>query len=216
MKLYHLKKDINMSEKIELALSELNEQQKQAVVHQNGPLFVVAGAGTGKTKTLTTRIAYLINVLNIHPESILGVTFTNKAAREVRDRVNDMIYPKQIGSWLYTFHAFCLKILKVNADKLNLGYTNDFSVIDEDDARSVVREAIKDLGLDNKEYPYRRVRGFISKYKTKMVLDVADEKLYDIYDAYQAKMQQDQLMDFDDLLIYTHKLLKENEEIRAY
>jgi len=196
-------------------LKELNDQQRAAVVHENGPLFVVAGAGTGKTKTLTARIAYLIEEKNVHPEEILGVTFTNKAAREIRERVNQMISPKSMGSWLYTFHAFCLKVLKTHASSLNLGYLNTFSVIDEDDARKIVRDILKDMELD-KAYRYQEVRSSISKFKTHMITEFRDDDYYDILENYQSYLQSEQLMDFDDLLIYTNRLLRDNETIRTY
>lgn len=199
---------------IDKALLELNEQQRAAVVHTNGPLFVVAGAGTGKTKTLTTRIAYLIEKENIDPNEILGVTFTNKAAKEIRERVNAMISPKNMGSWLYTFHAFGLKVLKDHALKLNLGYTNTFSVIDEADAKKIVKDILKEMNLD-KIYKTQIVRRLISDYKTHIITELEEDDYYDIYDSYQKYLQDEQLMDFDDLLVYTHKLIKNNEDVRT-
>lgn len=194
------------------ALQELNKSQLEAVKHNGGPLFVVAGAGTGKTKTLTTRIAYLIDKENVDPNSILAVTFTNKAAKEIRDRINALIYPNNMGSWLYTFHAFGLRILKSHADKLNLGYSNNFSVIDEDDARKIVKEVLKDMDLDN-VYNARQIRNLISSYKTNMTTSFDETDYYDILDNYQDYLRNEQLMDFDDLLVYTRKLFNQNEEL---
>jgi DNA helicase II / ATP-dependent DNA helicase PcrA len=201
------------SEEIDLQLNSLNENQLKAVRHQGTPLFVVAGAGTGKTKTLTTRIAYLIEKNNVNPNKILGVTFTNKAAKELRDRVDSIIYPNKMGTWLYTFHAFCLKVLREHAKDLKLGYNNDFIVIDQDDSLTITREVIRLLDLDIKEYPVRLCRSVISGHKTELEFTY-DEKMLDIFDLYQEKLIADNLMDFDDLIVYVYKLFKNNEDIR--
>lgn len=202
-----------MDNKFELELNSLNENQKAAVVHNDGPLFVVAGAGTGKTKALTTRIAYLIHVLDINPNRILGVTFTNKAAREIRERVNALITPKTMGQYLHTFHAFGLKILREFASEFNLGYKETFTVIDEDDGLSIVRDLIKKYNLDPKEFPARMIKGMISNHKTELD-KIADSNILRIYKGYHAELIKEQLMDFDDLIVYTYKLLKENQMVR--
>ncbi|MDY0276954.1 MAG: 3'-5' exonuclease [Acholeplasma sp.] len=194
-------------------LQRLNDKQYEAVVHEGGPLFVVAGAGTGKTKTLTTRIAYLIKDLNVNPDKILGVTFTNKAAREIKERVNNLVRPNKMGSWLYTFHAFGLRILRSHAVNLNLGYDNDFTVIDEDDVLSIIREIIKKRNIDNKRYPPRVVRAAISDQKT-MILDIVDKVIDDIYEDYKIELVKNQLMDFDDLICYTYSLFRDNKVVR--
>src|SRR5690606_29884629 len=131
---------------------KLNEQQMKAVQHVAGPLFVIAGAGTGKTRTLTTRVAYLIEKAGIAPDSILAVTFTNKAAREMKDRIIDMVGPYASSVWIYTFHAFGVQVLRRDIEMLGMGYTKDFNIVDEDDAKAFVRDAIKGLNLDSKHY----------------------------------------------------------------
>ncbi|VEU79591.1 ATP-dependent helicase [Haploplasma axanthum] len=200
--------------KLDYEISRLNNNQRKAVIHENGPLFVVAGAGTGKTKTLTTRIAYLIEKMNVDPNRILGVTFTNKAAKEIRHRVNDLIYPNQMGAWLYTFHAFGLRVLRENAVNLNLGYKNDFTVIDEDDALAIIRDIIKKQNIDAKKYPPRMIKNFISNEKT-FIRNIDDEVVRDVYDRYKLELIKEQLMDFDDLIVYTNKLFKENLLVRT-
>lgn len=204
-----------MNNKLDNTLTTLNEQQLEAVMHKSGPLFVVAGAGTGKTNTLTTRIAYLIDKEGINPESILGVTFTNKAAREIRLRVNNLISPKEMGTWLYTFHAFSLQVLRANAELLELGYSKHFTVIDESDARRAIKHVIEQLNLDSKSYPTRHSRGLISQFKMGLTT-FNDINYHNIHDGYQKYLQEQQLMDFDDLLLYTLELLKTNEAVRSY
>lgn len=194
-------------------LQELNEEQLKAVKYQGSPLFVVAGAGTGKTKTLTMRIAYLIKELRVNPHDILAVTFTNKAAREIRSRVNNIISPEQMGSWLYTFHAFGLRILRMHAEDLKIGYKNDFSIIDETESKAVIKEVIEDLKLDDKAYKVGELKDFISGYKTKMISTFYDGTFEDIYYKYQKYLIKNQLMDFDDLIYYVYELFRTNKEI---
>ena len=198
--------------KIKNELETLNSQQRKAVMHQGGPLFVVAGAGTGKTKTLTTRIAYLITHLNVNPNNILGVTFTNKAASEIRSRINNMIEPMVMGSWLHTFHAFGLRILRSHANSLGIGYQNDFMVIDEDDKQTLLRDIIKNNNFDAKEYTPRKMANFISNHKT-LIMPINDANIEKIYEKYQAELIKEQLMDFDDLIVYPHQLFKTNKTI---
>lgn len=202
-----------MKDIFEKELNSLNEQQKEAVTHQGGPLFVVAGAGTGKTKTLTTRIAYLIKELHVDKNAILAVTFTNKAAREIRNRVDRFAFPEEMGDWLYTFHAFGLRILRAHAVNLNMGYKNDFMVIDEDDAATIIRDLLKRYNYDSKKYPPRSMKNFISNHKTK-INEIIDPNILDIYNKYQSELVKEQLMDFDDLIVYTHNLFKNNKVIR--
>jgi DNA helicase II / ATP-dependent DNA helicase PcrA len=196
-------------------LDTLNESQFKAVIHSDGPLFVVAGAGTGKTKTLTTRIAYLI-MNNVLPENILAVTFTNKAAREMKERVIDMVGPHGIDVWLYTFHAFGLKFLREHIAQLPYGYRPNFAVIDEEDARKIIQEQIKSLALDTKKYSLRRLKNLFSLLKCGRINKIDKKDEQQIFEAYVAYLRENQLLDFDDLLIYTHELLKTNEEIRTH
>jgi len=195
-------------------LKTLNESQLKAVVHEGGPLFVVAGAGTGKTKTLTSRISYLINQ-GADPRHILAVTFTNKAAREMKQRVIDMTGPHAMGVWLYTFHAFGLQILRRHIAVLPYGYRPNFTVIDEDDGKKIIQDQIKELGLDIKQYSIKGLKNLISLYKSRRLegFERTDEEK--IYKKYQTYLRENQLVDFDDLLLYTLELLEDYPEIRT-
>ncbi|MBU1142020.1 MAG: UvrD-helicase domain-containing protein, partial [Firmicutes bacterium] len=144
-------------------LATLNESQLKAVIHPGGPLFVVAGAGTGKTKTLTSRIAYLI-MNGVEPHKILAVTFTNKAAREMKQRVIEMTGPYAMSVWLYTFHAFGLQILRRHIAELSYGYRPNFNVIDEDDGKKIIQDQIKELGLDTKMFSIKLLKNLFSLY----------------------------------------------------
>ena len=197
---------------LEKQLNTLNDKQKKAVVHNGSPLFVVAGAGTGKTNTLTTKIAYLIHKENVNPENILAVTFTNKAAREIRERVNGLISPMETGSWLYTFHAFALRILREHAVDLNIGYDNKFTIIDDDDANKIIKEAIDFFKLDTNRFKPRALKSLISKHKTKMDFLIESEEI-DVYERYQSELIRNGLMDFDDLIVYTERLFRTNEKV---
>ena len=196
-------------------LQSLNQQQFNAVTHDVGPVFVVAGAGTGKTRTLTMRIAYLIEQGH-DPERILAVTFTNKAAREMKERVVNLVGPSGIGVWMYTFHAFGLQILRRHISLLPYGYRPTFSVIDEDDGKKIVKECIKALNLDSKDYSVKTLKGLISRYKTQRLeaFEFNEEEM--IYLEYQRRLRDEQLLDFDDLILYTQELLKTNQELREY
>src|SRR5690554_571847 len=146
-------------------LEQLNPQQQKAATHVSGPLFVVAGAGTGKTRTLTTRIAYLIEAVGVPPETILAVTFTNKAAKEMKERIIAMAGPYAMQTWIYTFHAFGVQVLRKHIEHLNMGFTVNFNIIDEDDVKAMVRKVIKDLNLDTKSYKVNALRHKISAFK---------------------------------------------------
>jgi DNA helicase II / ATP-dependent DNA helicase PcrA len=194
-------------------LATLNESQLKAVIHPGGPLFVVAGAGTGKTKTLTSRIAYLI-MNGVEAKRILAVTFTNKAAREMKQRVIEMTGPHAMSVWLYTFHAFGLQILRRHIAELPYGYRPNFTVIDEDDGKKIIQDQIKELGLDTKEYSIRLLKNLISLYKSNRMdgFERTDEEK--IYQKYQDYLKENQLLDFDDLLLYTLELLEEIPSVR--
>ncbi len=196
-------------------LLALNKSQLKAVTHQGGPLFVVAGAGTGKTKTLTSRIAHLINN-GVEADSILALTFTNKAAREMRQRVIKMSGPKAIDVWLSTFHAFGLKILRKHIFELPYGYQLNFSVIDEDDGKKIIQEQIKALKLDPKQYSSRALKNLIALFKSKRMegFERSDEEK--IYQRYQNYLRNNQLVDFDDLLLYTVELFEEYAHLRTH
>lgn len=196
-------------------LATLNESQLKAVIHPGGPLFVVAGAGTGKTRTLTTRIAYLI-MQGIEPEKILAVTFTNKAAREMKERVIEMTGPYAMNVWLYTFHAFGLQILRKHITELPYGYKTTFTVIDEDDGKKIISETIKNLGLDSKQFSVKSLKNLISLFKCKRMEEFEQSNEEKIYKVYQNYLKENQLLDFDDLLIYPLELLKDYPQIKHY
>lgn len=197
-------------------LEQLNPQQKKAATHISGPLFVVAGAGTGKTRTLTTRIAYLIEELGVAPDSILAVTFTNKAAREMKERIVEMAGPYATNTWIYTFHAFGVKVLRRDIEHLKMGYTVNFNIIDEDDAKAMVRKIIKDLNLDTKSYKANAIRHKISLFKHLNIdyFDDANERL--VLEKYTHELITNNLLDFDDLQILTYKLFDEHQHILEY
>lgn len=201
-------------------LKQLNPEQKKAVLHKDGPLLVLAGAGSGKTSMMTHRIAYLIKEEGVSPYEILAVTFTNKAAGEMRDRVEDLVGVVR-GMWILTFHAACLRILRMYADRL--GYSKDFVVYDPGDQRTVIRNCMKDQNVDDKKYNVAyflsiisdsKEKGinpaeFVSENETNPRAKVAGE----IYAAYDKILKANMAMDFDDLLLNAVKLLEQNEDV---
>lgn len=196
-------------------LKDLNKQQFEAVTHDVGSVFVIAGAGTGKTRTLTMRIAYLI-AQGYDPSRILAVTFTNKAAKEMKSRVIDMVGPSASQVWMYTFHAFGLQILRKHIHLLPYGYLLNFNIIDEEDVKVIIKEVIKSLNLEPKDYSMKHLRHIISLYKTRRLdaFEFNDEE--NIYLGYVRYLREHQFVDFDDLILYTQELLKTNEDIRTY
>lgn len=196
-------------------IEELNKEQKQAAIHVDGPLFVVAGAGTGKTKTLTSRVANLVS-LGIPAKQILAITFTNKAAAEMKTRIIDLVGPHATEVWVYTFHAFSLQVLKRFIEKLELGYTKNFSVIDEDDAKSIIRDVIKNMNKKIKDFNVNQLRRNISMHKHFGINKFGDESEIEIYKLYQEQLINNNLLDFDDLIVYLIKLIRGHEEVREY
>lgn len=196
-------------------LKDINKQQFEAVTHDVGSVFVIAGAGTGKTRTLTMRIAYLI-AQGYDPSRIMAVTFTNKAAKEMKSRVIDMVGPSASQVWMYTFHAFGLQILRKHIHLLPYGYLLNFNIIDEEDAKVIIKDVIKSLNLELKDYSMKHLRHIISLYKTSRLdaFEFNDEE--NIYLGYVRYLREHQFVDFDDLILYTQELLKTNEEIRTY
>lgn len=196
-------------------LKDLNKQQFEAVTHDVGSVFVIAGAGTGKTRTLTMRIAYLI-AQGYDPSRILAVTFTNKAAKEMKTRVIDMVGPSASQVWMYTFHAFGLQILRKHIHLLPYGYLLNFNIMDEEDVKVIIKEVIKSLNLEPKDYSMKHLRHIISLYKTRRLdaFEFNDEE--NIYLGYVRYLREHQFVDFDDLILYTQELLKTNDDIRTY
>ena len=201
-------------------LNGLNEKQKEAVLYNDGPLLIIAGAGAGKTKTLTTKIAYLIEEMNVSPYSILAITFTNKAAKEMKDRIDGLIGSVAKKIQVSTFHSFGLKLLRDNY-KL-LGYESNFVIMDSDDSLSVVKKIIKDMNLDPKDYNPRAIRNKISSCKNELMMpkDYArfaasdyEQKVVEIYEKYNKKLKSNNSVDFDDLLILPIELFRNNPDV---
>ncbi len=198
----------------------LNPQQAEAVRHDEGPLLVVAGAGSGKTKVLTCRIAHLMEN-GVRPEQILAITFTNKAAQEMRNRVAKMVGETARHIWLYTFHSFCARVLRVEIAKLG-GYESNFSIYDAADALNLVKACLKELNLDEKHFAPNGVAATISNAKNQLqdaaafarqADDFHSTKIAEIYTLYSQKLKQNNALDFDDLLLLTIRLFQEQHEV---
>ncbi|MCU1502307.1 MAG: pcrA, partial [Ilumatobacteraceae bacterium] len=205
-----------------LDLDSLNPDQLDAVVHRGGPLLVVAGAGSGKTRVLTHRIAHLIHD-GVPPTAILAITFTNKAAEEMRHRVAALVGPVAKAIWVSTFHSACVRILRAQAD--HLGYPRNFSIYDQADAQRLTGYVIRDLGLDAKRFPPRAAHGQVSLWKNELVTPAEavakaanpfERKHADIYVEYQARLQKAGAMDFDDLLMRTVELFRDHPDALAH
>jgi len=208
-------------------LSSLNPQQVEAVKTTDGPLLILAGAGSGKTRVITVRIAYLIAEKQVAPHNILAVTFTNKAAGEMRSRVTELIKDQRLNSnpLISTFHSLCVRILRQDIEKLDEGYTRSFTIYDTDDSNKVVKACIKDLGLDEKQIVPRVVRAAISSGKNRgedsemfaSKIEYGDEKraaMAKVFKMYDERLNTANALDFDDLLIKTVKLLRISPETR--
>ena len=198
-------------------IESLNEQQKEAVLYNDGPLLIIAGAGAGKTKTLTTKIAYLIEEGLAHPYNVLAITFTNKAAKEMKDRLYALIGDLAKKVKVSTFHSFGLKLLRENYEKL--GYESNFVIMDSDDSLTVVKKIVKDLGYYPKIYNPRAIRNKISSCKNEMMTPEIYERyavsdyekvMHQVYEKYEGKLKKNNSVDFDDLLLLPIKLFKEN------
>ena len=199
-------------------IAELNLQQQQAVMCALGPVLVLAGPGSGKTRVLTQRIAYLIGQMGVSPYNILAVTFTNKAAREMENRVTDLLSGQVRGITLGTFHAICARILRREAEHLPV--TSSFVIFDEDDQLQMVKQAIRDLNLDDKRYTPRSVHAGISNAKNELICvekfpvnSYRDEVIKRVYRRYQELLLAGNGVDFDDLLLYTANLLEEHPDV---
>lgn len=201
-------------------LETLNDRQKEAVLYNEGPLLIIAGAGAGKTKTLTTKIAYLIEEMGALPSNILAITFTNKAAKEMKDRIIRLIGSIGYQIQTSTFHSFGLKLLKENYERL--GFDKNFVIMDSDDSLTIVKKILKDMDLDPKIYNPRAIRNKISSCKNELISPKAysrytvspyEEIVCKVYEKYQEKLMKNNAVDFDDLLILPIKLFEENKDI---
>jgi DNA helicase-2/ATP-dependent DNA helicase PcrA len=208
-------------------LSTLNERQREAVTETEGPLLILAGAGSGKTRVITYRIAYLIAERGAAPYNILAVTFTNKAAQEMRERVERLLEGQQLMSapLISTFHSLCVRILRQHIEALQAGYTRSFTIYDQDDSVRLIKACIKDLGYDDKQLGPRATQGAISGAKNrgeeaddyKARVEYGDEKraaIARVFALYEERLVNNNALDFDDLLIKTVQLLRRVPEVR--
>lgn len=198
-------------------LEGLNKQQYEAVTHVDGPLLVIAGAGSGKTRVLTHRIAYLISEKGIKPWNILAITFTNKAAKEMKERIINL-FDESIAKdmWVGTFHSMCVRILRREIDKI--GFRSDFLIFDTSDSQTVIKECIKELNIDEKSFPDKYLLSEISKAKNELINPARYENRYSsdyrlskvakVYKLYQEKLKKDNAVDFDDIINLTIDILK--------
>ena len=205
-------------------LDNLNKEQREAVLQTEGPVLILAGAGSGKTRVLTYRIAYLIEEKSVYPSNILAITFTNKAAREMKERVQSLIGSID-NMWISTFHAACVRILRKNIEKLK-DYKKNFVIYDTKDQEALIKECLKELHLNEKNFPLRTVSSVISGAKDKLITpekyydrnmhDIRGRKFADIYILYQKKLKKNNALDFDDILFKTVELLQFNPDILEY
>ena len=202
-------------------LDKLNERQKEAVLATEGPVFVLAGAGSGKTTVLVNRIAYMISEKHIRPWNILAITFTNKAAREMKDRIERLLGDTAKDMWIGTFHSVCVRILRSCIDLL--GYSRDFVIYDTADTKTVMKECLRELDIDEKSFPVRNVLSIISNAKNDLMDAATFENVYKsdyrmsiiakIYYRYQTKLRKNNAVDFDDIILNTVKILSENPDV---
>ena len=201
-------------------IENLNERQLEAVENLDGPMLVLAGAGSGKTRVLTTKVAYLLDQKDISPRNILAITFTNKAAKEMKERIFNLIGREAFLIQISTFHSFGLKLLKENYDLL--GYDSNFTILDADDSLTVIKKIMKEMDIDSNKFNYRAIRSSISDNKNEMVSVSEYEKfvytdydkvVYKVYDEYEKSLKRSNAIDFDDLLLLPIKLFNEHKEV---
>jgi DNA helicase-2/ATP-dependent DNA helicase PcrA len=204
----------------DVLLEDLNEPQRRAVIHRGGPLLVVAGAGSGKTRVLTRRVGHLIATGDARPWEILAITFTNKAADEMRTRLVGLVGPVAEKMWVSTFHAACVRILRAHAERL--GYRKSFTIYDDTDSRRLVEQILRDLNIDAKKIPPRSVQATISGAKAEMIeaaafvdqaRSVVERRMADVYVEYSRRLLAASAMDFDDLLLLAVKLFRREKDV---
>jgi DNA helicase-2/ATP-dependent DNA helicase PcrA len=203
-------------------LEKLNPEQREAVLHREGPVLILAGAGSGKTRVITYRIAYLIGDGHANPDEVLAVTFTNKASQEMRERVEALIGSTAAGVWLSTFHSLCARLLRREAPKI--GLSRDFVIYDSSDQVAVVKQAERELGIDDKLVPPRMALSRISQAKNRMEgpetlrggWNIRDEHIAKIYERYLQALTDANALDFDDLLLKTVELFESSQQVREF
>src|SRR6185436_11854931 len=202
-------------------LEGLNEPQREAVVHGDGPLLILAGAGSGKTRVLTHRIAYLLRTGQARADEILAITFTNKAAQEMRERVELLVGRATRAMWVMTFHSACVRMLRADAHRL--GYTRQFTIYDAADSRRLIKKCLDDLDVDVKRFTPRAMQSQISDAKNKLrsaeeyrqlVGSFFEQTVADVYEQYERELHRSNAMDFDDLLVRSVNLLEMFQEVR--
>ena len=207
----------------ERLINGMNPRQKEAVMLTEGPLLLMAGAGSGKTRVLTHRIAYLIEEKEVNPWNILAITFTNKASKEMKERVKSLLGPEGEDVWVSTFHAMCVRILRRDVDVI--GYSRNFTIIDSSEQQTLMKRVLKELNIDPKKYDPRSILGAISNAKNALLTpadyqanqgDLFEQMVGRCYDLYQKELRQNQCMDFDDLIMNTIRLFHDNPEVLAY
>ncbi|NOU95169.1 DNA helicase PcrA [Paenibacillus sp. LMG 31456] len=214
-----------MNETIDLfaSIDSLNPQQKKAVEAVDGPLLIMAGAGSGKTRVLTHRIAYLIATRRAAPWSILAITFTNKASREMQERVSSLVGPNGRDIWVSTFHSMCVRILRKDISRI--GFTNNFTILDSGDQLSVIKNCMKELNIDTKKFEPKAVQAAMGGYKNELktpemvestIGDYFDGLVAKVYKLYQKKLRHNNSLDFDDLIMTTIQLFKEEPEVLEF
>ena len=209
---------------MEEILNGLNDKQYEAVVNTEGPCLVIAGAGSGKTKVLTHKIAYLMGEKNILPWNILAITFTNKAAKEMKERIELLVGDAAKDMWVGTFHSICVRILRKFIDRI--GFDSSFIIFDSSDQKTMIKQILKDLQLDDKIFTDRSVMSEISNAKNEMLEpdtydvkahgDFRREKIAEVYERYQKRLKENNAIDFDDIINYTIKILMENPDVLQY
>ena len=205
-------------------LEGLNPEQKAAVLHTEGPLLVLAGAGSGKTRVLTHRIAYLVGEKGVRPWNILAITFTNKAASEMKERIEKLIGPEASNIWVGTFHACCVRILR--REIVRLGYDSNFVIYDTDDQQSLIKSCLEQLKINEKNFPPRSVLHEIGRAKDELLGPQEYKRLYNsdyrlskiaaIYELYQNKLKANNALDFDDIILLTVSIMSEFPEVLDY
>ena len=205
-------------------LEQLNDKQYEAVINTDGPCLVIAGAGSGKTKVLTHKIAYLMNEKNVKPWNILAITFTNKAAKEMKERVEKLVGEASNDMWIGTFHSICVRILRKYIDRI--GFESSFIIFDTSDQKTVVKQCLKQLEIDDKLLTDKSVLYEISNAKNEMLEpeqyalrtkgDFRKEKIASVYKLYQSKLKENNAIDFDDIINFTIKIMLENPDVLEY
>ncbi|WP_447004431.1 DNA helicase PcrA [Saccharothrix isguenensis] len=204
-------------------LDDLNPSQRRAVEHAGAPLLVVAGAGSGKTRVLTRRIAYLLAERQVHPGEVMAITFTNKAAAEMKERVSDLVGARARSMWVSTFHSMCVRVMRREAK--TLGMSSNFSIYDSDDTRRLITLVARDLDLDPKRYPARTLAIHISNLKNELVdaptakeraTNDLERRVAEVYESYQRRLGESNSLDFDDLIMRTVELLQDHPDVAEH